>query len=280
MVLLCLAVQMATAQKDPNKRAEPIVEEGKMLYRSEMASWYGTDVFLANYTDREDIGGYFSYADGAVTKCIFYSSAEQPKVIGTITFEDSFDPEEADLDLTERTFTTLENDLATIRNAAVKEFKSDTMFKVYENTSPNFIPLINGKDKKVYILTGPSVSGVVIFGADYLITFGKNNKVESKRELHANIIVTDYGQAEEEGTKITTGMHSHLPSTGEFITATDICTLMLYSRFVGWENYYVVSKKYMNIWNCQTNTLGVVKQDVVEKIYKDQEERHKNDQDD
>ena len=37
--------------EQPYKKAQPIVEEGKLLYRSEMASWYGTDLFLANYKE-------------------------------------------------------------------------------------------------------------------------------------------------------------------------------------------------------------------------------------
>jgi hypothetical protein len=70
-------------------------------------------------------------------------------------------------------------------------------------------------------------------------------------------------------------MHNHLPETGEYITATDICTLMLYSKFAKWKTHNVVSKKYLNMWNCETNTLTVIPMDTVEKINKDQEKRKK-----
>src|SRR5689334_9378884 len=57
----------ALAQEDDNNRADSIgariVDEGKQLYRSEMASWYGTDVFLEQFKERDKIGGYFSYTD-------------------------------------------------------------------------------------------------------------------------------------------------------------------------------------------------------------------------
>ncbi|WP_236709493.1 hypothetical protein [Elizabethkingia ursingii] len=49
---------LGTAQ-DLETIAKEIKEEGIKLYRSEMASWYGTDVFLANYKNQENIGGYF-----------------------------------------------------------------------------------------------------------------------------------------------------------------------------------------------------------------------------
>lgn len=53
-------------------------------------------------------------------------------------------------------------------------------------------------------------------------------------------------------------IHNHLPETGDFITATDICTLMLYAKFTKWKSHTVVSEKYINILNCLTNKLVVV----------------------
>jgi hypothetical protein len=38
-------------------------------------------------------------------------------------------------------------------------------------------------------------------------------------------------------------MHSHLPESGDFSTATDICTLMLYAQITKWKQHIVVSKK-------------------------------------
>ena len=69
-------------------------------------------------------------------------------------------------------------------------------------------------------------------------------------------------------------MHSHLPETGDFITATDICTLMLYEKFAKWKTHNVVSEKYLSIWNCETDKLSVITLDAVEKINKDQEKRN------
>ncbi len=98
--------------------------------------------------------------------------------------------------------------------------RSDTLFQIYENTNLNLILISNG-EKKVYILTGPQQSGVVIFGNDYLVTFDKANKLIGKKRLHKNIIPLPYeGTDDEKKTEGT--VHSHLPETGDFITATDI----------------------------------------------------------
>jgi hypothetical protein len=153
---------------------------------------------------------------------------------------------------------------------------SDTLFKKYNNTNLNFIPIINGNEKKVYILTGPQQNGVVIFGNDYILTFDKNNKLTNKKQLHKNIIPIYFGGKEEEGKQIEGSMHSHLPETGDYITATDICTLMLYEKFAKWKTHNVVSKKYLNIWNCETDQLTVISMEAVDKINKDQEKRNKS----
>lgn len=275
-ISLTLIIVSVFGQKNPTEEAQPIVAEGKLLYKSEMASWYGTDLFLENYKNRENIGGYFSYTDTDTAKCVFFSKSENPKVIGTISFDSTYNINTAKIDLTERDFTKIENDSYQIRKIALNELNTnaDGLFMFYQNTNPNLIPLINGEEKKVYILTGPKQSGVVIFGNDYLLTFDKENKLVTKKQLHKNIISIEYGKAVD-GKEVVGTMHSHLPETGVFITATDICTLMLYAKFANWKTHNVVSKEYLNIWNCETNTLTVIPMNTIEKINKDQEKRNK-----
>ena len=278
LTLFTIALLLATtiyAQKNAEEQA--VVTEGKMLYRSEMASWYGTDLFLAKFPEKRNlIGGYFSYAEGDTEKCLFFSNAAIPRVLATISFDSTYNTETAKVENADRGFTTLENDIYNIRKTTLELINNDTLFKTYKNTSLNLIPLIEGSSKKVFVLTGPEKSGVVIFGNDYLITFDKHNKVATKKQLHMNIIPIDYSASKKEGDKNVVGaMHTHLPETGELITSTDICTLMLYAKFAGWKSYMVVSDKYMNIWNCETNSLAVVSKDIVDKIDKDQEKRNK-----
>lgn len=275
LILLSLDV---FGQNNATEQAQPIVAEGKRLYKSEMASWYGTDLFLENYKDRANIGGYFSYSDNDIAKCIFFSKADTPKVIGTISFDSTYNTKTAITDFNERNFTANENELYSIRKIALATINSDTLFKSYKNTNLNLIPLINGNEKKVYVLTGPQQNGVVIFGNDYLLTFDKDNNLITKKQLHKNIIPINYDNKEEDGKEIEGTMHSHLPETGDFITATDICTLMLYEKFTGWKQHNVVSKNYLNIWNCLTNELTVIPMSTIEKINKDQEKRNKKKQ--
>ena len=259
---------LSFGQDKIEKATSAIVKEGKLLYKSEMASWYGTDIFLEKFSERrENIGGYFSYSENGASKCIFFSKSENPKVIGTIIFDSTYNVKTAKIDGAERDFTINELDIYTIRQIALTEIKSDTTFKIYKNTNLNLIPLIENGEKKVYVLTGPQKSGVVIIGNDFLLTFNKKNKLLKKKQLHKNIIPINYTKEKDEAVT----MHSHLKQTGDFITATDVCTLMLYEKFAKWKQHIVISEDYVCMWDCKTNQLVTMTKKAWDKIYKNQE---------
>jgi hypothetical protein len=257
-VLLLLCYTASYAQKNAEEQA--VVDEGKKLYASEMASWYGTDILLERFPEKQkDIGGYFSYVTEGSATCIFFSNATVPKVLATISFDSTYDITTAKVDTPNRDLSNFEMDMKQMRTAAFDLVNSDSFFAFYNNTNFNLIPFIEGTTKKVFILTGPKKSDVVIFGNDYLLTFNENNQVISKKRLHANIIVTEYSKDKKEDEKDVVGsMHTHLPETGDLITSTDICTLMLYQKFAGWKSHIVISEKYMNIWTCESNSLAVI----------------------
>jgi hypothetical protein len=245
---------------------DSIVAEGKRLYRSEMASWYGTDIFVEKFKEqRNNLGGYFSYADNDKTNCVFYSNADDPQVIATVVFDSTYTVATAQVDGTTRALTPFEKDMYLIRKTAMEIINADTLFKSYKNTTLNLIPLIEAEQKKVYVLTGPQTTGVVIIGNDYLLTFDKNNHLLNKKQLHRNILPFEFGKQKNE----IGGMHTHLEETGEYITATDICTLMLYSRFAKWKSHIVMSEKYISIWNCEDNSLVVMTKEAWKKINED-----------
>ena len=273
--LFFLFLTISLSAQNLEKIAKEITDEGITLYRSEMASWYGTDVFLANYKNRENIGGYFSYIDEGVPKCIFFSKTNQ--VIGTIAFPTNYKPENANLDLTERDFTTTENEYATIRSRALERIKSDTIFKHYNNTNFNLVPIIKNNSKKVYILTGHNENNLVLFGNDYLIDFDKKNEVKKVQRLHRSLISQKI--VDDEVGKTVSGVHSHILEDWPYMTPTDICTLMLYQNLTNWESYNVVNKKYFSIWNSKTNSLIIMLTDVIKKINEDQKKRHPENQD-
>lgn len=192
-------------------------------------------------------------------------------------FDSSYNTKTAKMSLAEREFNTYESDLYTIRKKSLDEINSDTaLFKRYKNTSMNLIPLAAGSERKVYVLTGPEEDGVVIIGNDYLLTFDEKNELTSKKQLHKNLIPIYYGEKVKKGMQVEGSMHTHSPESGDFITATDICTLMLYEKFAKWKQHNVASKKYLNIWNCLTDELVVIPMSTIEKINNEDGKRNRN----
>jgi hypothetical protein len=231
-----------------------------------MASWYGTDIFMEKFSEkRQDIGGYFSYVTGDRAICLFFSNSTPLKTLATFSFDSTYNVNTAAVDAHERPLSEKEMDLLAIRQIALNELRTDTLFKFYEDMSPNLIPLNDEKGKRVYILTGPKKQGVVVFGNDYLLTFAADNTLKEKKTLHKNIIRIGYGR--EDGKQIIATMHTHLPETGDIVTATDVCTLMLYGKYAKWGQHYVMSKKNVSIWDCDKDRLIVMTRDAWDKIY-------------
>jgi hypothetical protein len=259
-----------TSQSKLEKLKTQTVQEGKKLWASEMASWYGTDLFLEKYKDRDKIGGYFSYVDNPKkSTCVFYGKGENPKIIGTMVFDETYNINTADYNLLERQMTDLEKEYYTLRVKTQEHIQHDTIFKRYEDTTLNVVPLIDKDEKKVYILTGYNGSKkIVAYGNDYLITFDKKNNIKKAKKLHASYLPFDYGETDPDKISIA-GVHSHIDLSGDLISPTDICTTMLYEKLTKWERYYVVSDKYVSIWDCKKDKLLVMTREAWDRIGKE-----------
>lgn len=255
-------------ERDLEKIADSIKSEGVALYKSEWASWYGTDIFTEKCkTKRTIAGGYISYDTGEALVNIFFSKGPQPKILSTITFGYGFDPRDYKLDTANRDFSSLEKELYTMRQNAIARINKDTLFKTYSNAELNPVPLIRNGIKKVYVLTGTNATGVVLFGNDYMVDFDNNYHITSVKKLHKGLIPAQFSSDTSKGAQIqVASMHTHLPKYDEFITSTDICTLMLYEKFTTWNQCIVMSKKYVSIWDCKRNQLTILTTEAWEKM--------------
>lgn len=274
---LIMCTYEAFTQINLQKIADSITREGLILYKSEMASWYGTDVFTDQCKNKLGlIGGYLSYDTGQGENNIFFSKDNRnPMVLGTISFGYDFNPKNYKLDTIPRKLLPQELELYTIRQNALNEVKTDTLFKRFQNTGVSLIPAIIENKKLVYILTSPKSSGVVLFGNDYVLKYKNSNALMSKRKIHKDLIPVYYKKAVADSSKIeVTAIHTHLPTTGDFISVTDICTLMLYSRYTTWKQYIVVSRDYVSLWDCKKNTLLIMTTVAWKRISDDQKGRH------
>jgi hypothetical protein len=263
--LLGLCLSTAYAQKkDLVAIADSIEREAKVLYLSEKASWHGTDIFMDKLKDKKSlIGSYISYDTGKGVNNVFFTKGDDPNVLSTITFTYNFDLNNYKLDTVSRKLTAKEKELVKLRQAALAIVRSDTSFQHYRNTSLNVITTMNSK--KVYVVTAPTVNGLIILGNDYLLTFDKKNQLITKQKIHQDIQV--YNTKPNDGQ--VAAIHTHLPSTGAYITATDICSLMLYKDFTGWERHMVRSKEFVSIWDMRKDILAILTVEALKKIDSD-----------
>lgn len=264
VLIIILAITTATNSFGQSEEQQEITREGEMLYKIEMTSWKGTDILLAKFSKLlPKVEGYFSYLEKGSAQCIFYSQGDHPKILASIAFPDD-NTSTGIVNRHRHEFSTLETGLWKIGQKTMEELHTDSLFKFYPDTTPNIVPVIDEKGKRAYVLTGTKKYGIVILGNDYLLTFDDEFNLMEKKVLHRNLITLEYGNSDN--GKILASMHTHLPETGDLITATDICSFMLYQKQAKWREHYVISNKSVSIWNCLTNQLTVTSREVWEKI--------------
>ena len=208
------------------KQTEKILSEGKLLFRLEKGSWYGSDDMLERFkTKKDSVGGYLSYeASDSKIKTIFFSRYNSEKVLIRYEFDSLPQPKPITIDTINHTATKLEKNLIAIRQDAKDKAYSlvDNFFSFYEKTSFNFIPVIKDHERNVFILTGPQVSGFVLIGNDYKLTYNKKNEFVKKEKIHNSILQFPYTSKDKENPTVSS-MHSHILT--KYISSTDICTL-------------------------------------------------------
>ena len=91
-----------------------------------------------------------------------------------------------------------------------------------------------------------------------------------KKALHKSALFFKDDPAQKEVTTI----HTHLSQSGDFITATDICTIMLYEKIARWKFHVVMSKNYVSSWDCNKNQLVILTKVAWERIYKSEKEKN------
>lgn len=259
LVLFCFVLTSISLFAQ-NKKAEEVLEEGKLLFRLEKGSWYGTDHLVENYSSKTDsLGGYLSYETEENTiNTIFFNRYNPDEILVRYMFGETPGKEPKRVDLANRKATDLEKDLIALRLDATNQVNTDVdgFFSHYENTSLNFIPVIKGKERHVFILTGPQVSGVVLLGNDYKLTYNSKNKMKSKMKIH-NSLLQFSSSGTEDIEDVSNVIHSHVVT--DLISSTDICTLLLYRDYVEWKLHIVVGKKNVSLFDMENAELVTIK---------------------
>lgn len=260
--LLVLNSLLTVAQKNFRAAADSIQSEGERLYISEIASWDAGDRLSSlPGAIQNNFRGYISYTEGRYTKCIFLSKADANYKIATFSYMKGQDLPPI-VDTTYMPINKLESKYWRLKAAAVQNISSDTFFHAYPGTILNLVPIITGYEKRVYVLTGTFEKGLLIIGNDYLLEFDQFDHLFSKTCFHRDLTKIPFKSDSSEKS----ALHNHVPPVSSFMTATDYCTLLLYSRYTTWRQYFVVSKKVVSILDYSNRQLRILSTDAYSKM--------------
>lgn len=269
-ILLSFSLYPAFAQPTPlySKMAE-LEAKGKKLYNQEITAWQATDEYVAMHANSvpTNTGGYFSYPLNDAYICVFYSNDSNVKVLASFRFDSTATLTKKDLST--RDFTEIERTYYKVRKKALELAYANNFFAQYKNIEFNVIPQIDNAGARAYLLTPSMEPGTILFGNDYLITFDKDLKPVSKNKLHNDLTplaVNDTNNIKHfinpddpPSYNNLVSLHIHKEGDSEFMTETDICTLMLYGHNDIWRYHASVSKNYMSSWDCKDNKLVILR---------------------
>ena len=298
MIVLFCPVIMALpgfSQKPSAKTIQEIKDEANALYALESANTTSLDLFYDNEFKADAIKGFFSYKDKDSIRTIFYAQIDttDPKfkqqpdsvkklykeevdyyaVARSFSYGRSLNKKNAVLSDVSRKMTDEEKLLMRARLAIFKEFDADTAkYKRYLNTSISMLPIDYKKYLKIYLITLPNRPGVVIFGNDYCFEYDKKTLTLTKKEkLHQVYYNVSAGYNGKKNDPLKYTFHTHKAGDSPFITATDVCLLMLYKGGVEWEQHWVYSDKWVSTYTLYNGNLQITDKKTFQKQTKPKE---------
>jgi len=250
-----LSQELKLSKKELALKLDSVLEEGNLLYKYEKSAWVSTDLVRENPSVKRNFHGYFTYEINSMIKTIILDKDHQ-NCIAEYTFTADFNKPFVSLE--KRKINLIEEKLLDIRNKITDQLYDEKYnISIPDGYNPNMILLPFNDKYKLYLIMGTSQSDVIPFGNDYLFVSDSNGTIESWQKFHSQLIPMN---TEINGGKVTKITHSHL-RTSPLITATDICTFMLYAPLYGLEEFDVYSpalSMYM-VYNLKENKITTKK---------------------
>jgi len=244
LFLLSLSI-IANAQepmneKEMKQKTDSILTEGNLLFKYERSAWVSTDLAMEKSVIKKEYGGYLVYQVGDTIKTIILNK-ENKLCIYELSFIGNYDYPKLEV-LTNRNLTAKEENLLYIKNKILGGIiEQKIAVEIPAGCSLNMDLLPTDQGYKFYILSGTSQSQMIPFGNDYLFYADLKGTILTWKKFHSRFIPTQTKGPNEEVVLQTT--HSHLKKE-PFISATDICTFMLYGSLYDQMDFLVYSPAF------------------------------------
>lgn len=241
---IMLAQTIEMSETELKTKLDSVLTEAHLLYKYEKSAWISTDLAMENRAVKKDFSGFFVYEEEQGKIKVIILGKESQNCIAEYSFESDFSKPKL-VKTEKRELSNQEKTLLEVREKILVNL-SDKKYEVTipDGYSPNLILLPFAEKYKLYIIMGTSQRDIIPFGNDYIFIADKNGKIENWQKFHSRIIP---GYTKIDGNKVTELTHSHLRTT-PLITATDICTFILYAPLYDIDAFSVYSPaigKYM-----------------------------------
>lgn len=241
-LIFVLITSLAFGQ-DVDQLSKEIMNEGIELYRNERASWISTDSLTE--LDKQLISNYFTYSDEGKFISVYIDKSDkiadykftfQP--LGNLEIE--LIKKEKNVPLSEK-----ELEILKVRKTAIALSAWHYGQLGYTQiVNPNVIIFRTSPEYIVYVVPGAKQSGLLPIGGDLKMTFRADGELDKIVAIHNNLIPFET-EASEEGAHFG---HEHKGKrlAKEYMTATDVCTILLYRQYLKGEKHLSVHKKFIS----------------------------------
>ncbi|MDD4972301.1 MAG: hypothetical protein PHT07_22970 [Paludibacter sp.] len=231
-----LSAQIQLTDVQMKVKLDSILFEGNLLYRYEKAAWISIDMAKEKKSIEKDFFSYLVYHEDDTVKALILN--KKLECIYEFRFVFQFDNPISDRILT-RTLTKKEQNLVSTKTGIINKIMEQKIpLGCPDGYGLNMILMPREDGYKLYIITGTNKPEVIPFGNDYLFMIDDSGNIQSWKKIHSRLI--SMGPKSPNGEKVKEIFHSHL-STEPFISATDICTFMLYGKLCGLNSFGVYS---------------------------------------
>lgn len=251
LALGALCHMHASAQENLAFIADSIRKEGILLYQHIQTCKSGIKMIEADTTGRLSLraADYLSYRSGRDYVLIMpHRSARERPVVTCFRFDSSFNARSVRMEVG-RAMTPHEAGIWDLWALAHRMVAEEPGFKKVRDTQFMIVPIVEGDRRKVYVLSAPTRSNVFVLGNDYLLQFNEANELISKTEFHTNHLMLPMGRK--------SAGHIHGKNNSPYISATDVCALMLYPKAFDQPSLRVVSPTHISEWDMVNNTLYI-----------------------
>lgn len=241
LIFSVISISAFSQEIDLNKEADKLLNQA-ILYSKIIRA---NEITLTQIDNANDFV-YSYFIDNKIKSIVFSKKPDNKQILQTIIYSDSLSILNCD---------------SVPRDKTVEE---DLFVNIYYNmyASSMYFPLpqyywaiIEKKTDKFYAFMFPQQTDLknIIFGHDYLFTYRLDGEFKDFKFIHNNQIPMPFEKPSD--SEVT--LHTHANRNSEFISALDIASIIVCKDKLKWKKHFVVSKKYVSIFDLDSLTLTI-----------------------